>query len=1201
MSRFATVLAAAAIIAAVAGIGGQPPAAPDRERAYRSNNLGVALLEQFKHDAAVDAFRQALQIDPSLAIARINLSIALFYLPDLENAAKEAQEAARLLPSAAQPPYILGLIARAESRDEDAIRSFERVRALDPRDVGSAINIGQINLQGRKYAEAAAILRPAVADEPYNVTATYNLGLALTRAGQGEDGQAMMERSQALRATGYGTTLSNTYLEQGRYAEAVASTGAEPDLVDPAVPPAAFTRAAVTGGDQPAGAAAAAPSPFGRSFTADDLTPDGMRRIAAGLGGATTLVDVDGDGHLDLVVVAGGRQRLFRNDGHGAFSDVTAQSGLAAVPGDGVAIGAVAGDVDNDGAPDLFVLRYGASSLYRNDGKGHFSDITARAGLPPYPFLPGAAALVDVDHDGDLDLVIAGLADLAASQRAAAGRTLVFPHDFVAAPLRLLRNSGNATFTDVTLEARLNVATRAVAVAPTDFDNRRDIDLLVVNRDGPPLLFKNLRDGTFRDVAGEVGLAAAAQGNDEIVSVAADDLNKDDYPDFYFVRASGAGLFAMSDGRGRYIMTAAPDETRGTVAAQLVDYDNDGLLDLLAWSDAGPRVFRNLGSRWTDVTRAAVPSAAQVPATLSSARAWAIADVDEDGDSDVVIQQRDGAIDVWHNSGDARNRFIAVRLKGRVSNRSAVASKVQMRAGSLTQRRETSAATPAVAPADVVFGLGRRSGADVVRVLWPSGILQAEYGEGAADPAASRLTSLAALPAALTIEELDRKPSSCPFLYTWNGERFEFVTDFMGGGEMGYWERPGERNNPDPVEYVRIKGDQLRAKAGRYEMRVTNELEETVFVDRVQLLSIAHPAAVEIFPNEGMTDPPKPFRLHAVKDARVPASVVDEHGHDVTARIARIDRQYPDDFELKNIRGYAGDHALTLDLGSPAGAPVLLMTAWTDYAFSSDNVAAHQAGLALAPPSLRIKDAAGGWREAIADIGIPVGRPQTMVVDLAPVLRAGEHQIQIVTNMRIYWDQILVATAVASAPISTRYLDPLTAGLRTRGFSAVLKPDGKEPETYDYDRVTPHSPWKTMVGRYTREGDVRSLVSRTDDMFVIARPGDEIALGFDAEREPPLRSGWTRTFLLMADGFSKEMDINSASPDRVDPLPFHGMTRYPYAAPEHYPTTAAHERYRTDYNTRAVVRDERRTPRDITMMPSRHAPGRRSTPTPPPQ
>src|SRR5207253_7630317 len=199
--------------------------------------------------------------------------------------------------------------------------------------------------------------------------------------------------------------------------------------------------------------------------------------------------------------------------------------------------------------------------------------------------------------------------------------------------------------------------------------------------------------------------------------------------------------------------------------------------------------------------------------------------------------------------------------------------------------------------ADAVFGLGARASADVVRVLWPSGIVQAETPEPG-----SRIT----------VRELNRKPSSCPFLFTWNGTRFEFVTDFLGGGELGYWEAPGERNRPDPIEYVRIRADQLQPAHGRFELRVTNELEEALFLDRVQLMAFTHPRDVDIFPNEGMADPPKPFRLFAVRDQRVPARAFDDHGHDVTDRIARIDRTYPDDFDLAPFRGYAATHSLTL-------------------------------------------------------------------------------------------------------------------------------------------------------------------------------------------------------------------------------------------------------------------------------------------------
>src|SRR4029450_1231742 len=127
-----------------------------------------------------------------------------------------------------------------------------------------------------------------------------------------------------------------------------------------------------------------------------------------------------------------------------------------------------------------------------------------------------------------------------------------------------------------------------------------------------------------------------------------------------------------------------------------------------------------------------------------------------------------------------------------------------------------------------------------------------QTGGGRAAPAARA--------ARLAVEELDRKPSSCPYLYAWNGHAFAFITDFMGGGEMGYYEGPGAWNHPDPLEYVRLDAEQLKPRDGRYELRVTNELEEALFVDRLALLAVAHPPDVEVYPNEGMSDPPKPDR-----------------------------------------------------------------------------------------------------------------------------------------------------------------------------------------------------------------------------------------------------------------------------------------------------------------------------------------------------
>jgi tetratricopeptide (TPR) repeat protein len=1066
-------------------------ASPAREAAWRENNLGVALLEQFRFGDAAGAFGRALEKDPSLLAARINLAIAHLYVPDIPAAKQAAEEALRAAPDAPGPNYILALIARSEGRAEDALPYVRKVLEKDPKDLGANVTLGQVYLQTRQFEEAAAAFRIALASEPYNVSAAYNLGVALTRAGKREEGQEAMAAFQKLRDSAYKSALGSNYLEQGKYAEALASTGAEPEAVDAKAPAVSLAEK-------------------------DEALP-----------GASTLVlaDLDGDGALDAVSAGRGGLHVLRGEA-GRLADATEKAGLSGI----AASAAVAGDYDNDGRPDLLASAPGGLSLLHNEGGGRFK--AEAAPVPAWPHAAATAAFVDIDHDGDLDVF------------AAAGEA--------GGPGLLLRNNGDRTFTDITAAALLGGAGGAVAVVPTDFDNRRDIDLFVLKRDRPALL-KNMRDGTFKDLAAELGLVATGP----FTSAAAGDVNKDGYTDF-FLGAKGASSLALSDGRGAFAVVPAPPAATGALAAQLFDYDNDGLLDLLVVTAKGPRLLRGLGASWADVSATAFTAPARKGAI--EAAALAVADLDADGDEDALLATP-SALRRLENEGGNRNRSFAVQLAGRVSNKGGLGAKVEIRAGSLRQKIETSSAVPMAAPADVVFGLGQRKAPDAVRIIWVSGIVQTETEMGASAEPGRR--------AALAVSELDRKPSSCPYLYAWNGERFEFLTDFLGAGEMGYYEAPGVRSHPDPIEYVRIAPGRLAPRNGRYELRVTNELEEVLYLDRLRLVALDHPADVEVHPDEGMTDPPKPFRLFATRDPRTPRAT-DHGGRDVTARLARTDRAFVDDLPLERIRGYAKEHALTFDLsGLPPSHTVLLLTGWTDYAFSSDNVAAHQGGLAAVPPRLEVERADGTWATAVEQVGIPVGRPQTVVVDLAGRL-GPSRRARVVTSMRVYWDQAAAAAPAPDVALVPVALDPLRADLGERGFSAVAT-EG-EPLAFDYARVSWLSPWKTMPGRYTREGDVRPLLAAADDTFVVSKPGDELTLSFDASALPPVETGRVRTFLLDSHGFSKEMDINSASPDIVLPLPYEGMKAYPYAEADVPPAVREAAQQAEAWNTRLVVR-----------------------------
>ena len=1145
-------------LSSVISCSGAPPEPERREDAYRANNHGVALLEQFDYQGAAESFREATALNAALGIAHLNLAVALYHAQDFGDAERAVRTSIPLLPSGLQPPYLLGLIARAQNQPNNALDAFLEVLESDPLDVGANINAGQLYLERQEYETAIEYLRRAFTQEQHNVTASYNLGLALVRNGNTEEGQQFLDTAQALRATNYGITYGPGYLNEGRYAVALASTGAEPELVDQNVPSANFTLVNIAS-TRPVGSPEEE-SPFGRSYTADDLNDLTALQLAASLGGGLTAIDYDTDGDLDLFRASPTGEQLLQNNGSNNWSDVTSTVALSGPPPNSTPIGAVTLDYNNDHAPDLFVIRQGTSSLYRNDA-GRFSDVTDSAGIPQLPYLPGAAAAMDVDHDGDADLLIAGLVDITATQQTLGNRTVTFPQEFAPAPLLLLRNNQNGTFTDITTQAGLTSTGHAIAIVPADFNNGRDIDLLIVDRADSPRLFLNQRDFTFRDVTNTVGLT---RNGSITTGVTAADLNHDDYPDIVFAGTTSAdSTIALSDGQGGFTITQAPTGAQDAQILQLFDYDNDGLLDLLSWTSDGVRLARNLGTSWADVSEATLSAQPTLPFT-TTASGLVVADFDLDGDTDFVTATT-GSVLLAENSGTP-NSSLRVSLRGTASNRLGIGAKVQLRAGSLSTRLDTTSTTPSIGPADLVFGLGARPGADVVRVLWPSGIVQAEVPQ-----------TEAALTTLVPVQELDREPSSCPLLFTWNGTRFEFITDFLGGGEMGYWHGPDHYNTPDPVEYVRIPGDRLQPRDGQLELRITNELEEVIFFDHLSLISVSHPSDITVYPNEGQTVPPKPHRLHGVRDIRTPVRVFNDKGTDMTDRIAALDRRYPDEFGLKPFRGYAEPHTLTVDLGPRNDEAItLLLTGWTDYAFSSDNVAAHQAGLTPSLPALQIKNGVGNWRHAV-DIGIPVGRPQTIALDLTGHLHPGEHEVRIVTDMRVYWDQIQVGRPVSlddiedHAVVREQTLHATTAELRTRGFSKELHPNGTQPTTYDYEQVSLLSPWKTMSGSYTRPGDVRELLAVSDDLFTIAKDGDEIVLSFDAAQLDSLPTNWTRTYLLRTDGFSKEMDINSASPDSVEPLPFHAMSAYPYSDSEHYPKTRAHETYRGTFNSRHVV------------------------------
>jgi tetratricopeptide (TPR) repeat protein len=1129
-------------------IGAQTDAREKREELYRRNNIGVAYLEQYKHEDAAKEFRAALATDPGFALARINLALAYYFLNDSPKAISEAREAIKISPSSPHAHYILGATLKKERQYEEALAAFNKIVAIDPREPITNIQIGQIHSQLQQYEPAIVAFRRALAAEPYNATAAYSLAQALNRAGKASEGREMLALFQKLRATGYATTLGLNYGEQGRYAEAVTSTGAEPDLVVKDAPPVRFAAADV-GLNLKLNPRPATPA-LGRRLTKAEFDNETTKlELAAAFSTSVTLSDFNGDRKLDLLTTGlndAGKPlvKLWRNEGS-RYIDATDGAKIEAK---GRLAGGVFGDFDNDGKTDLILFGYRTLTLYRQSGDGVFTDVTGSSGLPAnYDAWAMAAAWVDTDHDGDLDLYLGNFADLS---RWPGNDGAIFPDDFAGQENRLFRNNGNGTFTDITTPAGLGGGNlKTTAIVATDFNNLREIDLCVVNYGAPAQLFSNQRDGSFKDVAAQVGLTESGK----TLGVGAGDLNKDGFTDFYLPHQDGRDALYLSDGRGSF----AKKEIAGTgqsLAAQVLDYDNDGLLDVVTLDRDGVQLRRGSGATLAD----------PVPGGKAFAtRALASGDFDNDGGIDLVMISPEGSPAVWRGSGAGKN-YVHLTLAGKTSNRSGIGTKVELRSGSLAQKLEVYASSPSPAAAGLSFGLGYRTKVDALRLFWPAGILQSELTvKTSADN---------------QFDELDRKGTSCPLLYAWNGNEYAFVTDFLGGSAIGYLTGPGQYNYPDTDEYVLVRGDQLRERDGILSLRLNNQLEEVLYFDKVSLLAVDHPAETEIYPNERLLEePPYPdFKIYSVKAPHAPISAIDDRDQDILPLLRKIDRQYPENFEQLSFKGYAREHAITLDLGEVKKdqRTLLLLTAWIDYADSSSNLAAAQAGVHLVPPYLQVKNARGEWETVIPEMGFPAGLPKTMTVDLTGKFLCDDAHVRIVTSMRIYWDQILVDTSGGDFPVKTTTLTPATADLRWRGFPREYIPSAGPPIVYDYRVIEPLAPWKAHLGNYTRFGDVRPLLTTVDDLYVVTRNGDEIQVDFDARRLPSLPKGWKRDYLVFADGFGKDMDLNSARPETVGELPYHGMKSYPFGPNDHYPNTPHHREYLEKYNTRIVGRQD---------------------------
>ena len=479
------------------------------------------------------------------------------------------------------------------------------------------------------------------------------------------------------------------------------------------------------------------------------------------MGSGCGWIDYDQNGLLDLYLVNGAttkvytpkqplRSALYRNNGDGTFTDITEKAGVGAegLFGMGVAVG----DYDNDGYPDLLVLGYGRCILYHNNGNGTFSDVTAKAGVQNSGRWASSAAWFDYDNDGKLDLVIANYVDWSPERNFYCGdrgpgmRSYCHPDDFHGQPPTLYHNNGDGTFTDVSKSSGVGLkGGNGLGVVTFDYDDDGWQDIFIANDHMPNYLFHNNRDGTFREVGYTVGVAVSADGQFEagMGTDAADTTGNGrldlivGHLDMQLARVyQNMGDQTFEDATLRSKLSYATYHL-STFGARFMDYDNDGWRDLFLANGhvldnveryhadtkyAEPKLmFRNTGHGIFENVSEKLGADFQLPRV---SRGAAIADFDNDGDLDILINNCGQAPQLLRNDGGNSNHWLEIFLIGTKSNRDAVGSRVKVTAGDLIlyDQRKGGMSYQSAQDPRLHFGLGQNASIDAIEVSWPSGL-----------------------------------------------------------------------------------------------------------------------------------------------------------------------------------------------------------------------------------------------------------------------------------------------------------------------------------------------------------------------------------------------------------------------------------------------------------------------------------------------
>lgn len=1139
-------------------------------------NLGVARMEQYEYQKAVEAFEKAVELEPGSLVARVNIAIALFNRnqgEDFDRAAGILQKVLEEDPDNHRALFFLGALLSYGGEDERALPHLKRLVELRSDDPYAWYFLGRV--RDNLGEDAREDFLRAIELAPNMSTVYHKLHTIARRDGDVETAERHLARKLELDQCPVATIIvPPNYQRMGPLG-----------LVEPLLLPPGQR---VTSGEL----SGAPPETVWQAAEDSGLsTSDPLERHLPAIAHAPglALADVNGDGFVDIVTTAlarAGRPALtLLLQENGIFVDGTAGSGLESVAHP---VSCAFGDFDNDGKVDLFVACDGPNYLFEGQGNGIFRDVTDATGTAGPDVLSVSAVFLDADHDADLDIYVCNASTRDRSAPAAnqlLNNNMIIPED------RMVQDKQDCIlpFTDIAAAAGVACAgQRSVMLAPADLDGDRDTDLVVFHEDAPLTVFRNELLGNYREepitsqprVAPFGGVVQDFNGDGRM------DLLICPGPDFAGdLYVSGAGdLLEPHEQMGQILV--ASEVARRPPSSRVADVDLDGDLDVVLLGNGSRIHFADRNGRY------AVRKDVWPAALLGDAAAIELAEMTGDGVPDLMLIHGGDRprLELVTSRLDPPANWLAVVPSGvRNDNKQArcpesgYGLKLKAQVGRHQQTLVYTGLNGGLSQSRVpmIIGLDGADKVDYVFMTWTEGVTQSEIGLAAGQTHA--------------LVENERRESSCPVLFAWNGKRFEFISDFAGVGGLGYFVAPGEYAPPQVLEHVKIEPDQLVPRDGRYEVRVCEPMEEVAYVDRLELLAIDHPERKRVFPDERLvvTGAEATHRLLAIDEPIFPDRAVDHEGNDCLDNLRRVDRVYA--YEPPRDRRFVGfcrPHSLVVDFGDRLNdlldepGVYLFVNGFIEYPYSQNTYAASQAGVTWQPMTIERQTTGGAWKTIIPDAGGPGGMGRTFTIDLTGKLSetvSPEHalnpsgeplalstRLRVSTNMDISYDQMFIAVDRGTKDVETRSVPLVSAELRRLGFPQEYSPDGRHPTIYNYDIIDMTSAFKMPSGRYTRYGPVEPLLAAFDDQYVILGSGDEIALSFDAGALPAIPSGHRRSFILVSHAYCKDMDLYTARGNTVEPLPFKDMSRYPYPAGEQYPTGDAFRDYQREFNTRRV-------------------------------